>query len=163
MYLLIYIQLKLTTGGYCPETSINFETHSITLLYIKYKWMVMVRLCIPIICFYNLYYLYVGYRIYHNHLTIVLIEIGLECIKSMCTTCTYVFTSYTVQLNTTRGTNLSRIAYIRLRKTSLYNFWERDRCVRTGFYLSDNVTLLLDGWRLFVPNFIEMFTFPWWQ
>lgn len=45
-------------------------------------------------CFYNSYYLYVGCKIYHNHLTIVFIEIGLECIKSMCTPCIYVFTSY---------------------------------------------------------------------
>lgn len=56
----------------------------------------------------------------------------------------YTFLPRTVQLNTTRGTNLSKIAYIRLRKTSLYNFWEHDRCVCTGFYLSDNVTLF-DG------------------
>jgi len=42
-----------------------------------------------------------------------------------------------------RVEQICRIAYIRLRKTSLYDFWELDRCMRIGFYLSDNVTLLL--------------------
>jgi len=67
-----------------------------------------------------------------------------------------------------RVEQICRISYIRLRKTSLYDFRERDRCMHRilPFGQCDIIiiTIIIIGrWRLFVPNFIEMFAFPWWQ